>query len=112
MKMVVAIIQPQQLPDVKRALFDAQVKHLTCTNVLGTATEGAQHQTFRGVTHDVTLLQKIRIELTLRDEMVEQAVEANEKGARESGGFGMVFVSDLLNVVNVFTGERGEEAIK
>ena len=112
MKMVVAIIQPQQLPDVKRALFDAQVKHLTCTNILGTATEGAQHQTFRGVPHDVTLLQKVRIELTLRDEMVEQAVNAIEKGARESGGFGMVFITDLHDALNVRTGERGEQAIE
>ena len=112
MKMVVAIIQPQQLPDVKRALFDAQVKHLTCTNILGTATEGAQHQTFRGVPHDVTLLQKIRIELTLRDEMVDRAVEAIEKGARESGGFGMIFITDLHDVVNVLTGKRGEQAIE
>ena len=112
MKMVVAIIQPQQLPDVKRALFEAQVKHMTCTNVLGTATEGAQHQTFRGVPHDVSLLQKVRIELTLRDEMVERAVEAIAEGARQSGGFGMLFITDLHDVVNFFTGKRGEQAIQ
>ena len=49
MRIVVAIIQPQQLPAVKKSLFDAQVKHLTCTNILGTAPEGAHTMTFRGV---------------------------------------------------------------
>lgn len=112
MKMVVAIIQPQQLPAVKRALFSNGVKHLTCTNVLGTATEGAQHQTFRGVPHDVTLIQKVRVELVLRDAMVDRAVEAIEQGARESGNYGMIFVSDLCQAVNVRTGKRDEDAIK
>ena len=112
MKMVVAIVQPQQLPDVKQALFDAHVKHMTCTNILGTASEGAQRQTFRGVPHEVSLLQKVRIELILRDEMVDQAVGAIEEGASKSGGFGMIFITDLHDAVNVLTGKRGEQAIE
>ncbi len=49
MKMVVAIVQPQQFPAVKEALFEAQIKHLTATNILGTAPEGAEAHSFRGV---------------------------------------------------------------
>ena len=111
MKMVVAIIQPQQFPDVKKALFEADVRHLTCTNILGTATEGVELQRFRGVPHEVTLLQKVRIELALADEMVEPAVEAIVRGARDSGGYGVVFVSELHDVIDVKTGERGHQVV-
>jgi len=112
MKLVVSIIQPQQLPAVKKALFDAQVKHLTCTNILGTAPEGAEVQTFRGVPHEVSLLQKVRIELPLKEEMVDRAVNAIIRGAEESGGFGIIFVTELFDVINVKTGARGERAVQ
>ena len=112
MKMVVAIIQPQQLPAVKEALFEAQIKHLTATNILGTAPEGAEVHVFRGVSHEVSLFQKLRIELALREELVDRAVDAIERGARESGGFGVIFVTELHDVVNVATGERGDRALR
>jgi len=112
MKMVVAIIQPQQFPAVKRALFEAQIKHLTCTNILGTAPEGAEVHFFRGVPHEVTLLEKVRLELALKEEMVDRAVDAIVRGAQESGGFGIIFVSELYDVVNVRTGERGERTVQ
>jgi nitrogen regulatory protein PII len=112
MKMVVAIIQPQQLPAVKRSLFGAQIKHLTCTNVLGTAPEGAETRMFRGVPHEVSLFQKVRLELPLKEEMVETAVEAIERGAQESGGFGIVFITELCDVVILRTGERGEKVVQ
>ncbi len=111
MKMMVAFIQPQQLSAVKRALFKADVKHMTCGNVLGTAPDGAELNDFRGAPHEVPLFQKVRIELALHDEMVDQAVEAVAQGAQESGGFGMVFVSELYQAVNVGTGKQGEDAI-
>jgi len=111
MKLVVAIIQPQQLPAVKGALFEAQIKHMTCTNILGTATEGAL-LVFRGVPHEVTLDQKVRVELALKDEVVDRAVNAIVRGAEESGGFGMIFVTQLHEVINVSTGARGERAIQ
>lgn len=112
MKMVVAIIQPQQFPAVKQALFEAQIKHLTATNVLGTAPEGAEVHVFRGVTHEVSLFQKLRIELALREELVDRAVNAIERGAQESGGFGVIFVTELHDVVNVASGERGDRALR
>jgi nitrogen regulatory protein PII len=112
MKMVVAIIQPQQLPAVKRALFEAQVRPVTCTNILGTAPEGAETRSFRGVPQKVSLFQKVRVELALRDELVNRAIDAISLGANESGGFGIVFVTDLLEVVSLRTGERGERALQ
>ena len=112
MKMVMAIIQPQQLPAVKRALFEADIKHLTCTNILGTAPEGAEVHMFRGVPHEVSLFQKVRVELPLKEEMIDGAIEALTKGAKESGGFGIVFVTELHEAVNLQTGERGEQAVQ
>ena len=112
MKLLVAIIQPQQLPAVKKALFEAQIKHLTCTNVLGTAPEGVEVHTFRGVGHEVSLFQKVRVELPLREEMVDRAIDAITSGAKESGGFGIVFVTELHEFVNIATGESGEEAVQ
>jgi len=111
MKLVVAIIQPQQLPAVKRSLFAAQIKHITATNVLGTAPEGAEVRIFRGVPHEVSLFQKVRIELALKEEMVDRAVEAIVRGAQESGGFGIVLISELYDMVRCRTGERGDRAV-
>jgi nitrogen regulatory protein P-II 1 len=110
--MVVAIIQPQQLPAVKKALFDAQIKHLTVTNVLGTAPEGAEKHHFRGVEYQISLLQKVRLELPLKESMVESAIEAITQGARKTGGFGIIFVTELHDAIVVKTGERGEQAVQ
>ena len=111
MKMVVAIVQPQQLPAVKKALFDAQIKHLMATNILGTAPEGAEVHSFRGVAHEVSLFQRVRIELALREELVEVAVDAIEQAASDTGGYGIIFVTELHDVVLVATGERGNRAL-
>lgn len=112
MKLVVAIIQPQQLPTVKQSLFDAQIKHLTATNVLGTAPEGAEIRSFRGIAHEVSLFQKVRVEVMLKEEMVDRAVDAIVRGGQDSGGFGIVFVTDIHDVIVVRTGERGERAVQ
>lgn len=112
MKMVITIIQPQQLPAVKKALFEAQIRHLTCTNILGTAPEGAEVRMFRGVPHEVSLFQKVRVELPLKEEMVDRAINAIVQGAKDSGGFGIIFVTELYEVVNIQTGERGERAVQ
>ena len=111
MKMVIAIIQPQQLPAVKQALFGAGLPHLTCTNILGTAPDRDQHIVFRGVDQPVTLFQKVRIGIAANEDMVETVIEAILRAAKETGGFGKIFVIELVEVVNLATGERGAEAV-
>ena len=66
---------------------------------------------FRGVDHIVTLFQKVRIEIAANDEMVETVIEAISRGAKESGGFGKIFITELAEVVNLATGERGVQAV-
>ena len=64
MKLVIALIRPEQLPDVKRALFAAQIRHLTATMTLGTAPKSEQ-QKFRGVEREVSLFQRVRVEVAV-----------------------------------------------
>ena len=107
MKLVIAIIQPQQLPAVKQALHEAECYDLTCTNILGTVPNQEEHHKFRGVEHEITLFQKVRIEIAANDEMLEPVIEAITKGGQASGGMGKIFVTELHDCVTVSTGARG-----
>ena len=110
MKLVTAIIRPEQLPSVKQALFDAQIIHLTATTVLGTAPKSEQ-QMYRGVRREIDLFRRVRVEVAVNDAQQETAVEAMCQGAREAGGWGRVFVTELHDIVTVWTGERGPRAL-
>ena len=72
MKMIVALIKPEQLPAVKQALFDAEIRHMTATSVMGTAPRTEQ-QMFRGVKKEVSLLKRVRLELAVNDANLERA---------------------------------------
>ena len=107
MKMVIAIVQPQQLPAVKRALHEAKFNDMTCTNILGTVPNLEEHHRFRGVEHEISLFQKVRIEIAASDDSVERLVDAIVKGGQASGSMGKIFITDLLDCVTVSTGARG-----
>lgn len=112
MKLVVAIIQPHQLPAVKKALYDSQVYKITVSNALGCGEEKGYHETFRGVEHEVTLLKKVRLEIAVNEDFVESAVAAIIKGARTNNvGDGKIFVVNLDECIRIRTGERGTRAI-
>jgi nitrogen regulatory protein PII len=110
MKQVVALIRPEQLPAVKQALFDAQIRHLTATTVMGTAPKSEQ-QMYRGVQREVSLFRRIRIEVAVTDAQLETAIEAISRGAKETGGWGRIFVQPLEEVVTIWTGVRGPRAL-
>jgi nitrogen regulatory protein PII len=110
MKLVIAVIRPEQLPAVKQALFDAQIRHLTATTVMGTAPKSEQ-QMYRGVQREVSLFRRIRLELAVNDAQVETAIEAISQGAHETGGWGRILVQPLDDVVTIWTGERGPRAL-
>ena len=110
MKLVYALIRPEQLPAVKRALFEAQIHRLTVMNVLGTAPRTEQ-QMYRGVERKVSLFRRVRVEIALQDSMVDSAMKAIESGAKETGGWGRILVLDLQDALTIWTGERGEGAI-
>jgi nitrogen regulatory protein PII len=110
MKLVVAVIRPEQLPSVKQTLFDAQIRHMTATTVQGTGTRTEQSM-YRGVAKEVSLFRRVRLEIAVNDDRVETAIEAISEGARQSGGWGHIFVTELVDTVTVWTGERGPRTL-
>ena len=110
MKLVIAVIRPEQLPAVKQALFDAEIRKLTATTVMGTAPRTEQ-QMYRGVLREVSLFRRVRLEVAANDSEVETAIEAITRGARETGGWGRIMVQPLDDVVTIWTGERGPRAL-
>lgn len=112
MKLIVAMIQPHKLTEVKKALFKAQVHKMSVSNVLGCGQQRGFAETYRGVVEEVNLLKKVRLEIAVNEEFVEATVEAIVKGARNGEiGDGKIFVLDLAECIRIRTGERGHEAI-
>jgi nitrogen regulatory protein P-II 2 len=112
MKLIIAMIQPYKLPDVKRALFDARVYKMTVNNALGCGQQKGYTETYRGVVEEVNLLKKVRLEIAVNEDFVEPTIDAIIKGARTGNiGDGKIFVLNLLECIRIRTGERGGEAI-
>ncbi|MCG9479134.1 MAG: P-II family nitrogen regulator [Actinomycetia bacterium] len=112
MKLIIAMIQPHKLPDVKKALFDQQIYKMTVTNVLGCGQQKGYTETYRGVIHEVNLLKKVRLEIAVNDEFVEPTIKAITEGARTGNiGDGKIFIIELDRCIRIRTGEEGTSAI-
>ena len=112
MKLIVAYIQPHKLNDVKQALYQAEVHKMSVTNALGCGAQHGYEESYRGIKFEVNLLKKVRIDIAVNEEFVEQTVDAIVAGARSGQiGDGKILVSDLVECVRIRTGERGKEAI-
>ncbi len=112
MKLIIAMIQPHKLPDVKKALFDAEVYKMTVSNVLGCGQQRGFTETYRGIIHEVNLLKKVRLEIAVNEDFVEPTIKAIINGAKSGQiGDGKIFVQDLGESIRIRTGERGNEAI-
>jgi len=112
MKMILAVIQPEKLSDVKRALFDAKVYKMTALNVIGCGQQMGYHETYRGVPSEVNLLKKVELQIAVNEGFVEPTIAAIIRGARTGKiGDGKIFVLDLPECVRIRTGDRGGEAI-
>jgi len=112
MKLIIALIQPHKLPDVKKSLYRAEVHKMTVTNALGCGQQRGYTETYRGVRQEVNLLKKVRLDIAVNDDFVEPTIDAIIKGARTGNiGDGKIFVLDLPECIRIRTGERGEKAI-
>ncbi|MDD5613890.1 MAG: P-II family nitrogen regulator [Candidatus Omnitrophica bacterium] len=112
MKLIIAMIQPHKLPDVKKALYDSEVYKMTVTNALGCGQQKGYTETYRGVMQEVNLLKKIRLEIAVNEDFVEPTVDAIIKGAKTGKiGDGKIFILDLPGCIRIRTGERGNNAI-
>lgn len=112
MKLIVAMIQPYRLEDVKKSLFDAGVHKMTVSTALGCGQQKGFSESYRGVISEINLLKKTRLEIAVNDEYVQQTVDAIIKGARTNNiGDGKIFISDLVECIRIRTGEKGDSAI-
>lgn len=112
MKLIIAMIQPNKLPDVKQALYDAEVYKMTVSNVLGCGQQKGYSETYRGVINEINLLKKIRLEIAVNEDFVERTIDAIKKGAFTGKiGDGKIFVLDLPRCIRIRTSEEGQEAI-
>ncbi len=112
MKLVVALIQPYKLDDVKRALFDAKVTKMTVSPAQGCGQQAGYTEEYRGTITEINLLKKIRLDIAVNDEFVQPTVDAIIKGARTGKiGDGKIWVTSLEQCIRIRTGETGSEAI-
>ena len=112
MKLLITYIQPHKLQDVKKALYRVEVYKMSVTNALGCGEQKGYHESYRGVDFEVNLLKKVRLEIAINQDFVEQAIDAIVEGARTGEiGDGKIFVLDLCECVRIRTGERGQKAI-
>ncbi|MFH1380742.1 MAG: P-II family nitrogen regulator [Candidatus Omnitrophota bacterium] len=112
MKLIIAMIQPHKLPDVKKELYGAQVYKMTVSNALGCGRQKGFEETYRGVIHEVNLLKKVRLEIAVNKDFVEPTIKAIIKGAKTGNiGDGKIFVLDLPECIRIRTEERGNNAI-
>ncbi len=112
MKLIVAYIQPEQLNEVKQALYEKEVYKMSVTNAMGCGQQKGYHETYRGADIEVNLLKKVRMEIAVNDDFVDVTVEALIKGARTGNiGDGKIFILDLPECIRIRTGEKGPEAI-
>ena len=112
MKRIVAIIQPERLPEVKQALFNAEVTKMTISRVKGCGQQMGYSASYRGQVREVNLLDKIRIGIVVNDEYVQPTIDAIIKGARTGNiGDGKIFVMGLEDCIRIRTGETGTDAV-
>lgn len=112
MKRIEAFVRVNRLDAVKDALEAAGVRGLSCEGVRGYGRQMGRTDLYRGSTYAVNLLPKMRIEVVVRDEDVEAAIDAIVESARTGEvGDGKIFVTEVLDAIRVRTGERGDSAL-
>ncbi len=112
MKKVEAIIKPFKLDDVRQALSEIGVTGMTATEVKGFGRQKGHTELYRGAEYVIDFLPKVKIEVVVADELVDQSLETITNAARTGKiGDGKIFVTDVQRVIRIRTGEEGNEAI-
>jgi nitrogen regulatory protein P-II 2 len=112
MKMVMAIVKPFKLDDVREALAEVGVQGITVTEVKGFGRQRGHTELYRGAEYVVDFLPKTKIEAAVDDAIVDQVIDTIQSAARTGKiGDGKIFVSNLEQVVRIRTGETGNEAL-
>ena len=110
--MIVAIIQPTKLDDVRDELYKQEVNLMTVSEVLGHGRQKGVTEIYRGAREMGNLLRKIRLEIAVNEDFVERTVKAIVKGAKTGEtGDGKIFILDLKECIRIRTEEKGTVAI-
>jgi len=112
MKLIIAIIKPFKLEEVKEGLTAANIEGMTVTEVKGFGRQKGHVEIYRGSEYTVDFLPKVKIELAVEDGQVTEAIKIiSEKARTGKIGDGKIFVIDLIEAVRIRTGETGESAV-
>ncbi|MFD1624766.1 MULTISPECIES: P-II family nitrogen regulator [Azospirillum] len=112
MKLVMAIIKPFKLDEVREALTSLGIQGLTVSEVKGFGRQKGQTEIYRGAEYSVSFLPKVKVEVAVSDDQFEQVVEAIQKAANTGRiGDGKIFVLEIAQAVRIRTGETNGEAL-
>lgn len=112
MKLIMAVIKPFKLDEVREALTELGVQGLTATEVKGFGRQKGQTEIYRGAEYAVSFLPKVKVEVVVNDDQTDGVVEAIAKAANTGRiGDGKIFVVDVLSAMRIRTGETGAEAL-
>ena len=114
MKMVTVVIQPKRLDSVREALSEVGVTGVTATEVKGFGRQKGHTELYRGAEFVVEFLPKVKLEIAITDEQVEEVIETIVTACKINGGKigdGKIFVTSLEQVIRIRTGESGPEAV-
>lgn len=112
MKLVMAVVKPFKLDDVREALSDIGMQGITVTEVKGFGRQKGHTELYRGAEYVVDFLPKVKIEVAITDDQVDQVIEAISKAANTGKiGDGKIFVVNLEQAIRIRTGESGNEAL-
>ena len=112
MKLIIAVIKPFKLEEVKEALAAAGIEGMTVTEVKGFGRQKGHTEIYRGSEYTVDFLPKVKVEIAVADEVAGKAIEAISKAAKTGKiGDGKIFVMPLEEVIRIRTGEHGESAV-
>ena len=112
MQLITAILKPFKLDDVKEALKTAGVVGITVTEARGFGRQGGHTETYRGAEYQIEFVPKVKLEILATDGDVDRIVDVITNAARTGKiGDGKIFVSDVLDVIRIRTGETGDDAV-
>ena len=112
MKMVMAVIKPFKLDEVRDSLTELGIQGITVTEVRGFGRQKGHTEIYRGAEYEVNYLPKIKLELAIEDDLLDRVLETISNSAQTGQiGDGKLFVSDLTTAVRIRTGETGSDAL-
>lgn len=112
MKLITAIIKPFKVDDVKEALKSANVQGMTVSEVRGFGRQGGHTETYRGSEYQIDFVPKVKIELVVEDNRVDEVVDVVTKAANTGKiGDGKIWVTTVDQIIRIRTGEHGADAI-